>query len=41
MAMADEPIVSRLTVWQSLEQEIVAAKNSNCMVLKMADYLKV
>ena len=33
----DEPIVSRLTFWQSLEQEIVAAKNSNCMVLAQMD----
>ena len=40
MAMADEPIVSRLTFWQSLEQEIVAAKNSNCMVLVWMDAMR-
>ena len=33
----DEPAANRLAFWQSLEQEIVSAKNSNCMVLVQMD----
>ena len=33
----DDPVSKRLTFWQSLEQEIVAGKNSNCMILIQMD----
>ena len=33
----DEPIVKRLSFWQSLEQEILAAKNADCMILIQMD----
>ena len=29
----DEPLNKRLTFWQAMEQEVVSAKNANCMVL--------
>ena len=33
----DDPTAARLTFWQSMEQEVVAAKNENCMVLIQMD----
>ena len=33
----DDPLIKRLAFWQSLEQEIATAKNSNCMTLIQMD----
>ena len=33
----DDQLANRLSFWQTLEQEITAAKNSNCMVLVQMD----
>ena len=33
----DEPLASRLEFWNTLEQEIIAAKHSNCLVLVQLD----
>ena len=33
----DESTIKRLSFWQSLEQEIVAGKNENCMILVQMD----
>ena len=33
----DDPIIKKLTFWQTLEQEINAAKNANCMTLIQMD----
>ena len=33
----DDPSNTRLLFWQSLEQEIVSAKNENCMILIQMD----
>ena len=33
----DDTFGNRLTFWQALEQEIVAAKNDNCMILIQMD----
>ena len=33
----DDPISKRLSFWQSMEQEILAAKNADCMILIQMD----
>ena len=33
----DDPIIKRFEFWQSLEQEIAASKNANCMTLIQMD----